>query len=79
MADKAKVEKSLTDYELVEAAERLTKHNSKDDLPARYSLLELAQAEQALNMLAAKFLQKHGSRLEGLAPALYLQLKSWNY
>ena len=71
--------KSLTDYELVEAAERLTKHNPKDSLPPRYGLAELFAAEEAVNILATQFIKKHGSRLESLSPGLYAQLKSWNY
>ena len=71
--------KKLTDYELVEAAEKLTRHNTKDDLPVRYTFADLLIAEEGLNRLAQQFIEKHGSRLESLSPGLYAQLKSWNY
>ena len=74
-----KVTKELTDYQLVEAAERLMAYNPKHQLPRGYTLKELWQAEQKLNDIAANFIDKYGSRLEGLAPDHYRAIKSWKF
>ena len=76
--DSVKVVKELTDYQLVEAAEKLALHNTKDNLPVKYSLKDLMMAEEALNLLAESFLNKHGTRLKGLAPGVFNTLKAWN-
>lgn len=68
----------MTDYELVSAAERLIyKSDTKQSLPPNYSLQDLAEASQALDLVAIAFFKKYGDRLKSLAPTLHRELKSW--
>ena len=68
----------MTDYQLVRAAEQLIfKSDVKDALPPNYSLLELAEATEALNVIAQAFVKKYGDRLLSLAPPLYRELQGW--
>lgn len=68
----------MTDYQLVRAAEQLIfKSDVKDALPPNYSLLQLAEATEALNVLAKAFVNKYGDRLSDLAPPLYRELQGW--
>lgn len=76
-AIKATVTKDLTDYQLVEAAERLINFNPKNELPRNYTLKDLLLAEQRLNAVAAEFIDKYGPRLEGLAPDVHRTISHW--
>lgn len=70
----------MTDVQVVRAAERLVYNNSlKQSLPPHYTLLELAQANEGINLVAIAFLKKHGARLSSLSPVLYRELKGWSY
>ena len=74
---KAKVTKDLSDYQLVEAAERLINYRPKADLPRNYSLMDLYRAEEKLMEIANEFLEKYGSRLRDLAPELHRTISNW--
>ena len=68
----------MTDYELVTAAERLTyKSDIKQSLPPNYTLLDLAEATQAVDLIAIAFFKKYGDRLQSLAPTLHRELEGW--
>ena len=70
--------KPLTDYQVITAAEKLIYNNRlREGLPARYTLVELAAAEEALNTVARKFIKTHGERLQSLSPIHYRELSTW--
>lgn len=68
----------MTDYEPVEAAERLIyKSDLKQPLPPHHTLMELADTSEAVTLLAKIFFKKNRDRLKSLAPTLYRELETW--
>ncbi|MDC0277451.1 hypothetical protein OAK87_00585 [bacterium] len=70
--------KQLTDFEVVNGAEKLIFDTSiKSRLPYKYTLVDLAEANEAMALIAKKYLLTYGERLKALSPAYYRELGTW--